>query len=159
MSIYPKERDELAEQEHYNRLDAKIERKEDERIEKKLKEPTMNIKDFIHLYLGCECWWEDKDGNSGGRTEIDFYIIAELYGERIKLKPILRPLSDMTKEERKECGNLDYDFSDDEIFNNMDWKYFDTLYSANQVIWLLSKHFDLFGLIDSGLAIDKTTFK
>jgi hypothetical protein len=26
---------------------------------------------------------------------------------------------------------------------------------SEQVLWLLSKHFDLFGLIEAGLAIDK----
>jgi hypothetical protein len=29
-------------------------------------------------------------------------------------------------------------------------------YSPETFLWLLSKHFDLFGLIEAGLAIDKT---
>jgi hypothetical protein len=99
---------------------------------------TKNIRDYLHLYLGCECWWEDKYGDSGGRTEIDFYMIAELYGERIKLKLILRPLSNMTEEEMKESEPFMFD-------------------SFELTRYLLSKHFDLFGLIDAGLAIDKTT--
>lgn len=76
-----------------------------------------------------------------------------------KFKPILRPLSDMTEGELQECGNLVYDFSDDTSglgLNEHKWEDFTLLLCVEQFHWLLSKHFDLFGLIEAGLAIDKT---
>jgi hypothetical protein len=125
------------------------------------------IKDYLHLYLGCDAMIaEGKDlytltaiqSNSTlcvMRNKKDSRNGDWIHNKNIK--PILRPLSSMTEEEMKECGNLDYDFSDEPELNQWDWREFDTLISANQFHYLLSRHFDLFGLIEAGLAIDKTT--
>lgn len=124
---------------------------------------SKEIKDYLHLYLGCEVDY------SGTRCELfgvhQAYCVIGDFGnigmvkipteDFIRLKPILRPLSDMTEDELNECGNLDYDFSDEPELNKWDYKSFDTLISANQFVWLLSKHFDIFNLIPEGLAIDK----
>lgn len=99
-----------------------------------------------------------------GATEFEF---SDLGGEEIK--PILRPLSDLTKE---------IEYNGEKIFP-VEWledKYFTTdLHSqCNRIIederwinhcdylliqYLLEWHFDVFGLIEKGLAIDKNTLE
>jgi len=81
-------------------------------------------------------------------------------------KPILRPLSDMTEEEINECWKL-LEWSE-MIKNNRRYKLNEEFHDSDEgrecgwfsflkiLPYLLSKHFDLFGLIESGLAIDKT---
>ena len=101
----------------------------------------------------------DIETESGG--VIDMYFLPE------QVKPILRPLSDMTEEEAREMwskcygefdggkcllhltATVDADERNDSEFDIIlgypdAWRY------------LLSQHFDLFGWIDAGLAIDKT---
>lgn len=75
-----------------------------------------------------------------------------------KFKLILRRLSDMTEEEMKECGNLDYDFSGTEL-DVWEWNSFNTLLSAKQFDWLIKKDFWLFGdeAFDNGIIIDAKT--
>lgn len=66
------------------------------------------------------------------------------------IKPILRKLESMTEEEAAELLNL----CDGEVFawtDQNDRKKF--AYTAQGFHYLLSRGFDLFGLIDSGLAI------
>ena len=77
-------------------------------------------------------------------------------------KPILRPLSDLTKE-IKVNGNL-FTPNHHPLFKifisaDMDW-FIDNcpfFVDYGQVQKLLEWHFDVFGLIDAGLAIDKNT--
>lgn len=66
----------------------------------------------------------------------------------LSLKLILRPLSDMTEEEM-----IEVDVDVPNILSEYE-KLRPTAFS-----FLLSKGFDLFGLIDAGLAIDKTKLK
>lgn len=111
------------------------------------------IKDYLHLYLGVRhrYKWADS-GNWTVWTELtanrlsrlDDYSISEIQLE-------LRPLSSMTSEEKREFSNL-------AGFEKLDLLFWADVRKAAPVItYLLSKHFDLFGLIESGLAIDKTT--
>jgi hypothetical protein len=65
-------------------------------------------------------------------------------------QPILRPLSDLTLEELQEFDDELYDFPV-EIFLDQIAKLRITYEFAQ---WLLKKHFDIFGLIDAGDAID-----
>lgn len=64
-------------------------------------------------------------------------------------KLVLRKLSDMTEEERAQKDRL----------KNMEDNYTSAweplMNRAESIKYLLSKHFDLFGLIPAGLAIDK----
>lgn len=127
------------------------------------------IQDYLHLYLGCECRMTKSSYHAVHELHLSvktsFTLTAKLLHYFIApttmavIKPLLRPLSDMTEEELQECGNLVYDFSDDQSgldLNNHRWEDF-YLTTSEQFHWLLSRHFDLFGLIESGLAIDKTT--
>jgi hypothetical protein len=134
----------------------------------------MNIKDYLHLYLGCRVRIVEDEVATGiliGLVERDGYntehpcrVKIERKGKHSlyycfdysEIKPILRPLSDMTEEELQECGNMVYDFSGEPELNNHKWKDFE-IAAPEQFHWLLARHFDLFGLIEAGLAIDKTT--
>lgn len=138
------------------------------------------IKDYLHLYLGCEIefgykekkyrgWLRGKSDKTGWECERRspsifaplLYVKAEL------IKPILRPLSDMTEEEYNEKESFVHKFSGKDIgadgkgvYSNpyMVRSFFCKL-EAEKVNYLLSKQFDLFGLIEAGIAIDKTTLK
>ncbi len=99
------------------------------------------IEDFLHLYLGARCiciksfkglpdYWAEGDNAVVTPTIL---IDAE------KFKPILRPLSDMSEEEKR-------------LYDSKDQ-------SAEGLRYLLTIHVDLFGLIEANLAIDKTKIK
>lgn len=126
-----------------------------------------DIKDYLHLYLGCEVEY----GYDGRKAIGDIHGLDPHAGWKVftrkpipmyhtvrteLLKPILRPLSDMTEEE------FDYMFFKQPGYVSIESKAlvdkrFDI--SPHQVAFLLSKGFDLFGLIEAGLAIDRTTLK
>lgn len=141
------------------------------------------LKDYLHLYYGCDMI--DVQGNKGILVGIDetslmvrSYVdnMLDEYAIRL-LKPILRPLSDMTHEERvwmfvlratangdtvdKECARtgLERTFMQIEFCDRTsDYQDIKTLY-PEQTKFLLSKGFDLFNLIEENLAIDKTKLK
>ncbi len=142
------------------------------------------IEDYLHLYLGCECQVDDdKIGINYGVTrrvpvlgKINpsdiirhttvkvVYDIMKKHGfETIpfpSVKIILRPLSDMTEEEAKEV-NVEGAKGWRRINNGInDDIYLGLIHrQANEVKYLISKSFDVFGLIKAGLAIDRTTLK
>jgi hypothetical protein len=80
--------------------------------------------------------------------------------DELKFTPILRPLSDITEDELMAIGvKPKREWHEPTLQESKKWivdnQYLE-IYSAKEVAYLLSKHFDLFGLIDAGLAIDKT---
>lgn len=136
-----------------------------------------NIKDYLHLYFGCECICihdMPKDyGWSKGMKQIlndDFlwdlkqpvYLKGEIIGYWYNyFKPILRHIVNASQYEMNEFCDKFWanDGRDSDLFkNNMFRLQFCDFSNMNveYVPWLLSKHFDLFGLIEAGLAIDKT---
>lgn len=70
-------------------------------------------------------------------------------------KPILRPVSSMTKEEAQEAGRkfAGYPGEDEDDYTDLVQPF---SYTAKH---LIDKGFDVFGLINAGLAIDKTLIK
>jgi hypothetical protein len=156
----------------------------------------MNIKDYLHLYLGCEVKnrlrKEERfilSGYNKGKQTCFIWNFnkpeehMEIAWEFIV--PVLRPLSDMTEEEAKHFFGLSdnaevyckvnhgnhtefmYKWEDGEVvYDTKDGKSYSSVAithnrhlletSSDGFIFLLSKHFDLFGLIDAGLAIDTT---
>lgn len=140
-----------------------------------------NIRDYLHLYLGCEVvhavvkepekllgvayfpdrnqWCVRTDRNVKGQ-----------FGLMQSYKPILRPLSDMTEEEIKEVAWILHRFKPEDVrgkdsvgnikvTNRSPFYYWINVrqhLNAECCKYLLSKGFDLFELIESGLAIDKT---
>lgn len=130
------------------------------------------IEDYLHLYLGCEV----REVMSLGYTdhilspETLVLLLCRTKNDAHNIFPFLRPLSDMTEEENVvvwdiETGGIN-EAADHKVkmvgvwfsraANNgggpltMDWKFETTRF-------FLSKHFDLFDLIPSGLALDATT--
>jgi hypothetical protein len=113
----------------------------------------MGIKDYLHLYLGCEMMYEgeistlESVSSSGLVGDENRDESGEGWYDVSDIKPILRPLSDMTDEEAK-------------VMQPMFAKYHKDgkqgiEFCAKITTYALQKHFDLFGLIDAGLAIDK----
>ena len=141
-----------------------------------------DIKDYLHLYLGCEVMdlYNDRVAvmngiltmNEGIKVCVFYKTTWQLSVEEVKL--ILRPLSDMTEDEADIIWELTgwYDGINGcvrigeiikEFFvlednegepRNSSW-----LYLMKALPYILSRGFDLFGLIQEGLAIDKTKLK
>lgn len=122
-----------------------------------------DIKDYLHLYLGCEATTDS--GLIGNLITINHeasiaiirinpeagQTISKMYSE---IKPILRKLSSMTDEEIDEVWHshepqdvLTMNYSDGRNVRKVSL-------TAERTRYLLSRGFDLFGLIDSGLAIE-----
>jgi hypothetical protein len=127
-----------------------------------------NIKDYLHLYLGCECRPLDNtkqgwlmgirimQGVENAFLQYDLNSTENLIPFKLnELKPILRPLSDMSDEENLEFGGL-WAFAETYIPDIED-THDPYEIEPEAFRFLLSEHFDLFGLIEAGLAIDKTT--
>lgn len=77
-----------------------------------------------------------------------------------QMKPILRPLSDLTKEiehNGKKFVPLQYLSINIYWYNLEQWKSDHKLMNVEEYNNLLSWHFDVFGLIDQNLAIDINT--
>lgn len=151
-----------------------------------------DIKDYLHLYIGCECMigdmkWKreehlyglapdvDVDFGKPIKSKLDAHVLS-VFSDKCTL--ILRPLSDMTEEEALYCISTFDRGVDNPVFKIIgkdelgeDWVYVQVGYEETECCWgpnlnymgaemfryLLSRGFDLFGLIESGLAIDKTS--
>lgn len=110
-----------------------------------------HLRNHLHLYIGTTCQFKSAKG--GGMftrplagPDIEHFFDEEYYAF---IKPVLRPLSDITHEE---MGHI-VDMSSGLIPND-----YDTLrrIAAEETVYLLRRGFDLFRLIESDLAIDKT---
>lgn len=144
-----------------------------------------DIKDYLHLYLGCEVEVRKKDrdkkwlrgfiseisrgSNHGDWVEVNFKEIVTVLNQEWEerssnfhnyfigydeIKPILRPLSDMTEEEKKWLN--EHEKLKDEFIGLSTEVYFLIEWQAEKIRYLLCKGFDLFNLIPEGLALDKT---
>lgn len=117
------------------------------------------IKDYLHLYLGCEIICR----NSGKVGKVILH--GENLQKAINLQwtPILRPLSDMTEKECDEFGIASdggeyiYDcLTPDAVYSS--WSAVIGVSEASERINEMRKRWiDCDGLIESGLAIDATT--
>jgi hypothetical protein len=104
-------------------------------------------------------------GLKGETVFVEYSQSLYAWADIFDIKPILRPLSDLTKEiehngERfvpSERYNIDKDFLYEIDTNQEDIIYIDVLEMYNLFLILLEMHFDVFGLIDKGLAIDTNT--
>jgi hypothetical protein len=130
-----------------------------------------NIKDYLRFYLGCEVLTDNGIETLVGvgllgsdaqrfRTIERFRSSTNDWSKENKI--ILRPLSDMSEDEALEVAENILSLNG---LNLDDWSAKDIVsayveqwdrYTPEETKWLLSKGFDLFGLIESGLAIDKT---
>lgn len=131
------------------------------------------LKDYLHLYLGCKVKILENyhDGIIATLVGINHtYGTIECVLEApewyeyhkykafndFQVKPILRPLSDMTEDEEKyvglglKAGTANASMLKSGYFHSTTPKVF---------YYLLSKHFDLFGLIEYGLAVSAAELK
>ena len=127
----------------------------------------------------CYCKWtkDAPNGTSGCIQEVSTYLLDELMiiGDQnyecqiCEIKPYLRSMSSMTKEERKELNNQGYvkiagelyhycALSLDNAFYNPErHPYVRMKYVIKLIDWLNAHHFDYRGLIEKGLAIEAPT--
>lgn len=106
------------------------------------------IRDYLHLYLGQDCRCYSTWDTDGWKETVTPDLLIEVSDEDSRiggLRLILRPLSDMTEEE----DQIEFPKHNRGEFIDMHWY-------PEGYVWLLSKGFDLFGLIEEGLAVDKT---
>lgn len=132
-----------------------------------------DIKEYIHLYLWCKCVITDNKQKSftGTLTPTD---LSDLFAEIIHIKPVLRKLPSMTEEEKIRVYLWEYpNYKSGELVKNDSDNYFFVIknengmrcnvnlhhFSAETTRKLLEAGFDLFGLIESGMAIDQESFK
>jgi hypothetical protein len=124
-----------------------------------------NIKDYLHFYLGCMCEGSPIKAKSfhAQLQQIDvngYCILADMSLTRhlssAFVKPILRPFTDITDEEIDEVWNghepkhvLKMEYSDGRNVRQV-------ALCSERTRYFLSRGFDLFGLIEAGLALDKT---
>lgn len=146
------------------------------------------LKDYLHLYLGCRVRTYSGFGNL---TDIDlsgrWYVSLESGGGTVGnindknkpcpeesrksfpngyppdsiLTPILRPLSSMTEEEGYEIFGEEWSSDSPnakDVVMNLDGEH-ELRLSPTETTALLSKSFDLFNLIPEGLAINAETLK
>lgn len=125
------------------------------------------IEDYLHLYLGCSVMVERK-GNDTNNT-VNKTVLAGPYklvavgisdNKRVlkldgynpvatdTIKPVLRPLSDMTEDEAIEFGWMRL-FTLEHFIDKK-------LYQPDFFAHLLARHFDLLNLIEEDLAVDVT---
>lgn len=118
------------------------------------------LKDYIHHYIGCEVQnFNEESGKLIGVEMPNTAIvdpapsaIDNIFRRRLwslkAVKPILRRLGSMTEDE------------DQRQFREANrGHYIDMHWYPEGFAWLLEKRFDLFGLIDAGLAIDAATLE
>lgn len=132
------------------------------------------IEDYLPYYIGQKCLFE-----TDGKTD-NGVINPHIIGTCKQVWPVLRPLSDMTREEANvvwEALGLNPDYEEsmkrDGNYIATKLKYLQEYFFRKQVFMghperfdfrqnvvlvdtLLKQGFDLFGLIAAGLAVDKT---
>lgn len=135
---------------------------------------------YLHFYLGCEFKFKLTNGNYSAKMFIDEYLLMAVKAEKakddpMKPLPLLSSLSDITEEDAKvwletyhnavtiTIGKISttgvwYGFLGLKKERFMNFEYFKHSWPEG-FVYLLSKGYDLFGLIESGLAIDKKTLK
>lgn len=128
------------------------------------------LKDYLHLLIGCKIivdksnYWFVHEFiiHKGDMVDLTPLLLSriDINGKDVVIKPILRQLSSMTKDEWNEFEVIitkDYSkmITIDSISKEGEWTRIKHAFEAER--YLLSKHFDLFNLISEGLAIDATT--
>lgn len=114
------------------------------------------VKEVRGVKIGILKSIETNVSNSTIKCRIGRKGLQTHYGNG-NFKLILRPLSDITDEEKKRIGFDAYKVLRGS--NSLPAFSESKVWAAEQTAFLLSKHFDLFGLIEAGLAIDATKVK
>ncbi len=112
------------------------------------------LKDVEHLYLGSDCLVKFPSLEKAVKRKITPALIGVPSVVIEWWKPILRPLLDnshVTKEE--------YKYIWEELNTTAPVIHINMKMEPKLFVYLLKQGFDIFGLIESGQAIDKTTLK
>jgi hypothetical protein len=140
------------------------------------------LKDFVQYYIGCRClntWFTSEHPMYNNEWVLDGYnehspkpyLLGNTETETWtdSIKPILRRLNDITIEEYVEvCKEVDSEVSEEEVrnsypsfqkegMNQMAVDEGDFPQALKAIHYLLKQGFDLFGLLDAGLAVDEKT--
>ena len=99
----------------------------------------------LQLYNG------ELDNDILNSIDAEEYIIINGKDDIETVKPYLFPLSSMTEEQSMEFALLQVNTHKDGFLYVCD--------CANMMKWLLKNHFDIYGLIEKGLAIDATNLE
>lgn len=110
------------------------------------------FKDVAHLYLPFLAIVDDRSYMVHGFTQSEDMFQVDIdeqdtdWWNTENFKPVLKSLSDWSDEEEKEYNKI-YDEHSPTFCG-------DQYLATKQVTWMLIKGFDLFGLIESGQAVD-----
>jgi hypothetical protein len=134
-----------------------------------------DIKDYLHLYYGCESFHDSRTVKKIDGTLLKWLAAS---GEQPSLyKPILRPLSSMNKDEAIEFCRVKFRYGDPnapEVYTNSFGQMCvsfgpgikdkrcpesEEYRHPEEIRWLLRNGFDIFSLIEDGLAIELTNKK
>jgi hypothetical protein len=117
---------------------------------------AIQLKDVIHLYLGQPVSiWNDVTEVWIGYRKMTASDLRWILTSRVNYKILLRPLESMTDVESKEVLEIAQQSGGSVLTLGS----FMVKTRWDEVDYLLAKGFDLFGLIESGQAIDKTTLQ
>lgn len=140
----------------------------------------MKLQDYIHYYIGCRClnaWFIDDHEQYNNNWVLSGYSYCSVNPYQLfnktevvwtdSIKPILRKLEDITDDECWRIDEIDSVWAKGTSFEykkNRLYLYKDRLLERGEMSiiifdFLLKSGFDLFGLIDAGLAIDSKTLK
>lgn len=116
--------------------------------------------EFTYIGTLCRLEVDSKNGNLLDFTESMSGLDCQVYLSEVK--PYLFPISSMTEEQKNKCFKgtpLEIDkYGDiavkDDFFGGC--QYTDLEIYLEVINWLLKNHFDIYGLIPMGLAIDAT---
>lgn len=118
---------------------------------------------ILAMYLGCDCQYIDEDFNelilpllAVNMSGYAWFVDPE-FDEAIEIKnvkPILRNLSSMTEEETIASELGCYDYRGVIVYYDPMFPHSEQ-FSPDQFAYLLSKSFDVFNLIEDGVAIDR----
>lgn len=120
------------------------------------------FKDIAHFYLGCKGTFENhiKGPQHPDTMGVDTFEDVLNGNYAAGFKPILIPLVSMNEYQKRnfrlKCEKTKTDNILPRISAGPLIEWFHTERSVVVTIWLLQNHFDLFGLIESGEAIDAT---
>lgn len=123
------------------------------------------IKDYLHLYIGCHVKFIGKDRpfiKNGSIKTLEPENVRSWIKQNDEFKLILRPMSSLTHDEIKAARTKSSEFDRSPISGRWGQKVSygfttDPLEWEAQIVFnLIKMGFDVFGLIEAGLAIDKT---
>ena len=120
-------------------------------------ERQMRLSEYAHHYYGCEIW-VDSSHSPSHKTHLHGAYLGDLTGVTL----MLRPLSSITGDEAVECYKFIHKLAP--IDSKRDTKiYIEAALADDQSAevwrWAIAKRFDVFGLIEMGLAIDVNSKK